>query len=116
MLAYSVLAGVGCGVTSSIAINIVVHWFDRRRGLAMGVIFMCSSLGGVTFPLVMKSIFGSMSWANCMRIIASIVALMMIVGNLCIRGRKVERTEESVDLKDFLDLKFVSVTLGLGCK
>ena len=114
MLAYGVLAGVGCAIVSSIALAVIVQWFDQKRGLAMGIILTGSSIGGVTFPFIMRIIFERMSWANCMRVIGSIVCVMLLVGNVFIKRRITKKTHGFVSLDAFLDPKFVLVTIGLG--
>ncbi|XP_068236071.1 monocarboxylate transporter 12-B-like [Palaemon carinicauda] len=42
---YSLLAGIGCGIISNISYMIVPHYFNKRRGLATGII-MAWDCGG----------------------------------------------------------------------
>lgn len=46
MLVYGVLAGVSSALLTTTALAVVAHWFEKKRGLASGIAFTGSSLGG----------------------------------------------------------------------
>lgn len=117
MLVYGVLAGISSAFLTTTALAVVAHWFEKKRGLASGIAFVGSSLGGIMFPLVLKGIFGTLSWAWSIRIVALIVGVMMIVGNLCVKGRLPPRKNGgAVDLRCFQDARFSWATVGVSCK
>ena len=35
---------------------VVAHWFKKRRGFAMGVVAVGSSIGGTSFPIAAKNL------------------------------------------------------------
>ncbi len=77
-----VFQGVLFGVTSGVLLLPVVlylgQWFDTRRGLATGVIFMGSGFGGVVFPLILNALLTSIGFAWTMRVWA--LAQLVLTG------------------------------------
>lgn len=91
--------------------------FEVKRGIASGIAFVGSSVGGIAFPLILKPAFEHLSWAWAMRLIALIVLVMMTIGNLCIRGRLPPRKNGgTVDLRCFQDARFSWATMGVACE
>jgi MFS family permease len=117
MLVYGVLAGVSAALLTTTALAVVAHWFERRRGMASGLTFVGSSVGGIAFPLILKPALTHLSWAWAMRLVALIVLVLMLVGNLCVRGRLPPRTTGgAVDLRCFQDKRFALATAGIACE
>lgn len=117
MIVYGIFNGFSGALLTTTALAVVAHWFQRKRGTASGIAFVGSSIGGITFPLMLKPIFQNLSWAWAMRIVALICAVLMAIGNICIRGRLPPRTNGgAVDLRCFLDARFSWVTVGVACK
>jgi MFS family permease len=117
MLVYGVLNGVSAACLTTTALAVVAHWFEVKRGLASGLTFVGSSIGGIVFPLILKPLFENLSWAWSMRVLTLIVLVLMIVGNVCIRGRLPPRsTGGALDLRCFLDARFSWATMGIACK
>lgn len=117
MLVYGILNGVSAAFLVTTALAVVAHWFEVKRGLASGVTFVGSSIGGIVFPLVLKPVFHNLSWAWSMRLVALIVLVLMVFGNICIRGRLPPRTTGgAVDLRCFRDARFSWATLGIACR
>ena len=117
MLVYGVLSGSSGAFLTTTALAVIAHWFERKRGMASGIAFVGSSVGGIAFPLILKPAFEHLSWSWAMRLVALIVLGLMGIGNLCIRGRLPPRkTGGSVDLKCFLDARFSWTTVGVSCK
>ena len=49
-------------------ISSISHYFDRRRGLAVGIIVAGSSAGGIVWPLSLAALFRSVGFPWAMRI------------------------------------------------
>ena len=45
-----------CGGIFGPTAVVIVHWFKKHRGLAMGIVAVGSSVGGVVLPVVTKSL------------------------------------------------------------
>ena len=55
--------GLVAGCTSPVPYGVVIsNWFDRRRGLALGLIAVGLGIGGVVIPLVAQRLIASFSW------------------------------------------------------
>ncbi|CZT44599.1 related to monocarboxylate transporter 2 [Rhynchosporium secalis] len=116
MLAYGVLNGFSGALLTTTALSVVAHWFERKRGMASGIAFVGSSIGGITFPLILKPVFQHLSWAWAMRIVALICLILTAIGNICIRGRlPPKRDGGAIDLRCFLDARFSWATAGVAC-
>ena len=117
MLVYGVLSGVSGAFLTTTALAVVAHWFEVKRGMASGIAFAGSSVGGIVFPLILKATLEHLSWAWSLRLVALIVLVLMVIGNLCIRGRLPPRKNGgAVDLRCFQDARFSWTTIGLACK
>lgn len=117
MLVYGVLSGASSAFLTTTALAVVSHWFERKRGMATGIAFVGSSVGGIGFPLILKLAFGHLTWAWSIRLVALIVLVLMLMANMCIRGRLPPRTNGgAVDLRCFLDARFSWATMGISCE
>jgi MCP family monocarboxylic acid transporter-like MFS transporter 10 len=53
------------GIIFGPAVSIVSHWFKRRRGLALGIIAVGSSLGGSLFPIAFEQLIPKVGYVSC---------------------------------------------------
>lgn len=117
MICYGIFCGVSNAFLTTAALAVVAHWFEVKRGMASGITFVGSSVGGIAFPLILKPMLEKLNWAWAMRLVALIVGILMVIGNLCIRGRlPPKKTGGSMDLRCFLDARFSWATIGVACK
>lgn len=77
ILARGVLVGIGTGMVSlSLAAAIVNRWFDKRRGLMMGLLTASNATGQLIFLPIIASIGQSHSW----RLATQFLLLLAVVG------------------------------------
>lgn len=115
MLAWGVLGGVASTMLTTVAISVVAHWFEIKRGQASGVAFIGSSIGGVLFPIALQPMLEKLGWAWSMRIVAAVAAVSLVIGNICVRGRLPRgKRGGAIDLKCFLDMRFTWATMGVA--
>ncbi|KXJ95003.1 major facilitator superfamily domain-containing protein [Microdochium bolleyi] len=90
LLAQGVCSAIGLSFLYSPAISTIATWFQKKRGLAMGVMVTGSSLGGVIFPIMLNRLIENprtgYPWA--MRISAFVVLALQIVAIFTLRTRK----------------------------
>jgi MFS family permease len=117
MLVYGVLGGASSAFLTTTALAVVAHWFEVKRGMASGTAFVGSSVGGIIFPLLLRSALENLSWTWAIRLVALAALVLMVIGNICIRGRLPPRKNGgAVDLKCFLDARFSWATVGVSCE
>ena len=117
MIVYGIFSGVSNAALTTTALAVVAHWFEVKRGFASGITFVGSSVGGIMFPLILNPILMKLGWAWAMRVLALIVLVLMLIGNLCIRGRLPPKAVGgTVNLKCFKDARFSWATVGIACK
>jgi predicted MFS family arabinose efflux permease len=102
MLVFGTVAGVANALLTTTGVAVVAHWFEAKRGQANGIIFIGSSLGGISMPLMMRPLLERLGWAWAMRVLVLYITVLMLIGNLLIRGRLPKGTRGgAVDLRCF---------------
>ncbi|KAK3385387.1 major facilitator superfamily domain-containing protein [Podospora didyma] len=111
---WGVVMGTGAALCCTVALSVLAHWFVARRGLAAGIVFVGPSIGGIVFPLVLRSTLDGLGWAWSMRILLLIVATLLGLGNVLIKGRiKGKKGSGAVDFSTFKDARFAWTTVGV---
>ena len=116
ILCLGVLGGTGSALICTPTMAVLSHWFYRRRGNATGIAMAGSSLGGICWPIVLRTTFQRLGWAWSMRILGFMFVFFLTVGNLCIKGRLPTKARKgSIDLHCFTDSRFLWATTGVFC-
>lgn len=68
-LAQGVGLGLGFGLVFNLAINCPAHYFNRRRGLALGLVASGSSTGGIIFPIMVRRLVPHIGYGWTMRVV-----------------------------------------------
>lgn len=83
------VASVGlaaCGLVQNMLI--LARWFLQRRGLAVGILLMGSSLGGALFPLLARQTLAEQGWRDAITLIVTVGGALMFLGLLLVRNRR----------------------------
>uniref|UniRef100_A0A060T640 ARAD1C10824p n=1 Tax=Blastobotrys adeninivorans TaxID=409370 RepID=A0A060T640_BLAAD len=109
-LALSIITAIGTSLLITPSMGSVAHWFKRRRGLASGVAFMGSGIGGVIFPMALQSLLPQVGWGWSIRILGFVLLVLCCISFVFCRSRvpptKGERTtwrDTIPDYRIFLD-------------
>ena len=74
----SVVVGLSLGGVTSVPLSLLIsNWFHERRGLAIGVAFMGSGVGGMVFNPIVSSLLQNMGWRATYQAMAVAVALLV---------------------------------------
>lgn len=89
MLAQGVVGGLSMGMVMAPCMGAIGHYFNKKRGAAMGLAISGSSLGGVMFPLALgKMLFNpKLSFGWSIRICGFIMIALMGPAVLAIKSR-----------------------------
>jgi MFS family permease len=76
---FYILLGLTLHGTSPIPYgNVVTHWFDRRRGLALGVMMLGIGLGAMVIPSLVQQLIAHWGWHAAYSILGGAVLLIPI--------------------------------------
>jgi MFS family permease len=70
ILFQGIFFGISSGITFTPVILWLSQWFDKRRGLATGIIYSGSGLGGIVFPIIITKLLNAVGFAWTLRIMA----------------------------------------------
>ena len=75
----SVLGGIGHAGSHIIPVSMAVNnWFEEKRGLAMGIVFSGTGLGGLLFNPLGNWLIISYGWRNAYMILGALMAITCI--------------------------------------
>ncbi|KAJ7490571.1 major facilitator superfamily domain-containing protein [Mycena latifolia] len=87
LLCQGFLIGISSGVLFGPTSAVIGHWFEKKRGLAMGLMTTGASLGGTVFPIVARRLIPCVGFQWTLRIIGCILLCCLVVANLTVRRR-----------------------------
>lgn len=80
ILTQGIFYAIGGSIAYSPCILLMEEWFDRRKGLAFGVMWAGTGLGGVILPICMEQLLGRYGFRTTLRAFA--VALFILTAPL----------------------------------
>ena len=84
------------------AVGSLAHWFNERRGLASGVAWIGSGIGGVIFPLMLQSLLPRIGWAWSLRAFGLILFVLCATSVALCRSRVPPRNGLATTWRDTL--------------
>ncbi len=73
---FFLLASIGQGTTHVAFARVVSLWFDRRRGLALGITLAGLGAGGAVWPLLSQAAIEAYGWRDAYLVLAAAVAIV----------------------------------------
>ena len=86
----SIVAGFGASLVSSPSLVVVGEYFEKRRGLAIGIATAGSGAGGFFGPLLMVYLFGRYGFSDTLFVVGAIMF------NSCVSGALYRPLEQNV--------------------
>ncbi|MGH8238059.1 MAG: MFS transporter [Steroidobacteraceae bacterium] len=81
------LAVIGSGTTPAAYASVIVGWFDRNRGLALGLAMAGAGVGGAVLPSVIHAVIATLGWRSAYALLgASVIAIGLPVLGLLLRS------------------------------
>ncbi|RSL90171.1 hypothetical protein CEP51_000864 [Fusarium floridanum] len=84
LLSQSICSGVGSSLVFSPALTAAQTYFDKKRGIALGLVVAGSSVGGVIFPQMAQHLIPQVGFGWAIRICAFLILGMLLLSNLTI--------------------------------
>lgn len=78
LVGYGVVAGMADALLSVQLTNLlIVHWFEKRRGLAMGIAVTSTSFASIVYPPLLTGLIGALGWRATFLVAAAMLALLV---------------------------------------
>ncbi|KAI0814024.1 major facilitator superfamily domain-containing protein [Xylaria sp. FL0064] len=106
-LTQGVLSGFGAGIYFTPAVSLVSTYFDKRRGLAVGLATTGNSAGGIVYPLIVRELIPKLGFAWTTRVIGFLNLGLLSIAFTFMRPRLPPRKSGPlVELGAFKDFRF----------
>lgn len=103
-LSLGVCGGIGLGMLMTPLVAIVGHWFNSKRGSALGAATIGGSLGGVIFPLMLRKLYASVGFPWAIRSVGFLCLFVLSLSILLMKPR-LERPKFQFKLANIIDFK-----------
>ncbi|KAJ5802810.1 uncharacterized protein N7503_005260 [Penicillium pulvis] len=84
-LTHGVLVGIGTCMAYVPTMSVCPTWFNKRRGLAMGIVISGSACGGMVWPPVLRAITTQIGFRNALRISGCLNVLFVPISGYALR-------------------------------
>ena len=106
ILIHMTLLPVGMMLCGTLASQTMVSkWFTDKRGLALGISAMGTSMGGLTIPLLSHGLIEAFEWQDAMFYLSMLMVFLIVPLNLWILRQEPPEPEPSVVDSGHLDAK-----------
>lgn len=113
MACQSLGMGIGIGLVFVPTALVPLHYFKRKKGMAIGIVMSGGSLGGMIFPPVLRILIPQRGMGGAVRVTACIIFGFLLVGNGLLRTPP--KPEKPFYPVPRLDLAKYSKELGYLC-
>nr|XP_056706055.1 monocarboxylate transporter 9 [Euleptes europaea] len=79
---YGILVGLGCGLLYTATVTITCQYFDKRRGLALGLISTGSSVGLFIYAALQRKLIELYGLEGCLLIVGALSLNILACGSL----------------------------------
>lgn len=117
ILAQGILYGVADAMLFYPTISTMSHWFNRRRGLAMGIVVAGSSIGGIAWPLILNRLFQTVGFGWALRIVGFICLALLVPSCFLVVPRVPPQKQDTISGPEvaamFKDVPFMAFVFGM---
>ncbi|KAJ7025652.1 major facilitator superfamily domain-containing protein [Mycena alexandri] len=78
---------IGSGLMFCAMITVVTHWFQKRRGFALGVTSCGGAIGATVQPIILRQLIDRVGFPWAVRTLGLILLFFLAISNLCIARR-----------------------------
>lgn len=122
-----VASGLGLSFVFGTSVGIIGHYFRKRRGCCLGIGFSGGAIGGIIFPIIMRSLFPKVGFSWTIRVLGFvIIGLFLLDLALTIDRRKelnpetnedtfYKKTIGRIQLRAFKEKPFAALVIAMMC-
>ncbi|KAF9070894.1 major facilitator superfamily domain-containing protein [Rhodocollybia butyracea] len=110
ILCQGIALGLTCGMLFGPSMGVIGHWFKRKRGLALGVNALGSSLGGTVIPIATRRLLVEVGFPWTMRILGFLMLFALAFPNI-ILARRLPPKRAPGGILDFAAFKSAPYTI-----
>lgn len=115
LLAQGVCTGLGSGIIFCPAMGIVTTYFQRKRALAIAMVSTGNSIGGMVYPLVVRSLLPKVGFSWTVRVLGFVNLACLITATAFMRARLPPRKAGPLfELSAFREVPYVCVIIGMS--
>ncbi|KAJ8329501.1 hypothetical protein QVD99_005558 [Batrachochytrium dendrobatidis] len=105
------LFGLGTSLSYIPILGVLPDWFQKRRGLAMGIAVSGGGIGGLAIAPILQKVISTMGWRWALRIIGIASGAGLFTSGLFLKMRVPSKRSTNIDFSYFKDSKFVRLFL-----
>ncbi|QPC74668.1 hypothetical protein HYE68_005420 [Fusarium pseudograminearum] len=114
MITQGVVTGIGGGIIFAPSLALVATYFEKRRGIAIGLVTTGNSLGGTVYPLVVRTLLPEIGFSWTARVLGFINLIGFVLVAIFMRPRLPPRqTGPIIDWTAFKDVLYLCYVSGL---
>lgn len=103
ILAFGVVNGLGFGMLMSPLMGVILHYFHKRRATVTSIATTGGSIGGIVFPMMLKSLYFKVGFSWALRILALVCLSCFTISLIFTKERiKSKREGEKMTIDIFL--------------
>ena len=87
LLTQGILYGIGGILLNFVHVSIFSEWFDKKKGQAMGMIWLGYRVGGLAFPLICQSLLDKHGYPKTLRVMIAPMLALLLPSVVLFRGR-----------------------------
>ncbi|KAK4051965.1 hypothetical protein OIO90_004495 [Microbotryomycetes sp. JL221] len=88
---YAYAVQLALGLMFSTTTTCIGSWFLRKRSLMVGIGAGGAATGTVVFPIALNRLFDKMGWARALQVVGAVIAATLIVANIIVVPRKLQK-------------------------
>ncbi|XP_026998923.1 monocarboxylate transporter 9a isoform X2 [Tachysurus fulvidraco] len=78
IFSYGIVVGLGCGLVYAATLTIICQYFDKRRGLALGIVTTGSSVGGFIYASMQNKLIERYGLDGCLLIVGGLALNLLV--------------------------------------
>lgn len=93
---FGICCGAGCALVMAPNVTVIGHYFNKRRGVAMGIAMSGASVGGIVWPLLCLGLYDKVGYTWTIRILAFVMLFLLTVYCILVDDRsKIENIRKT---------------------